>query len=384
MKKIKWEICCVAGVLAMWLTACGGSAQVAGDAGAELIDKVETGQNTSENQGNETGNTASTSEEILLGDKVIVFSPQEILVTDKHFFSETTMLEIGAPEGTQIFYTTDGSEPNTNATEYTAPIELTATSGSFPNCLLIKAKAYYPDGTKSEVVTHTFWAHTEIETRFETILFSVSGQPEDLTNGTNAIFYGENVQLRGEESEREVYIEALNSDGSLIFEQGAGVRPYGGASRESAMKSMKLFARKEYDPDHGKFNIDVFGTIGEDGEVMDKYDKLVLRNYGNDFQFAFIRDELNQRLLAQVGYTNGEAVVPAVVYLNGKYYGLFYLHENYCDDFFKDKYGDGEGRYEVLEGNEKHKSVDDEDEENAAAAKEFNTTYKLLAYSDLT
>lgn len=384
MKKNKWAICCVTGVLAMWLTACGGSVQVAGDAGNEQNGNVGIGQTTSENQGNETGNTASTSREILLDGKAIVFSPQETLVTDEHFFSETTLLEIGAPEGTQIFYTTDGSEPNTNATEYTAPIELTATSGSFPNCLLIKAKAYYPDGTKSEVVTHTFWAHTEIETRFETILFSVSGQPEDLTNGANAIFYGENVQLRGEESEREVYIEALNSDGSLIFEQGAGVRPYGGASRESAIKSMKLYARKEYDPDHGKFNIDVFGTIGEDGEVMDKYDKLVLRNYGNDFQFAFIRDELNQRLLAQVGYTNGEAVVPAVVYLNGKYYGLFYLHENYCDDFFKDKYGGGEGRYEVLEGNEKHKSVDEDDEENAAAAKEFNTTYKLLAYSDLT
>lgn len=316
--------------------------------------------------------------------KSIAFSQDEVLKTKKRFFAETVMIEMVAPEGTQIYYTTDGSEPNTNSKEYTAPIELKATSKSFPNCLLLKAKAYYPDGNRSEVITHTFWAHSKIETRFETILFSVSGKPEELTNGENAIFYEDNVWQRGSESEREVYIEAVNSDGSLIFEQGAGVRPYGGASREAAIKSMKLYARKEYDPDHGKFNIDVFGTIGDDGEVIDKYDKLVLRNCGNDFQFAFMRDELNQRLAAQVGYTDCEAVVPAVVYLNGKYTGLYWLHENYCDDFFKDKYGGGSGKYEVLEGNERYKQVDDKDEENAAVAQEFNETYNKLAYSDLT
>ena len=171
----------------------------------------------------------------------------------------------------------------------------------------------------------------------------------------------------------------------MIFEQAAGIRPYGGASRGSSIKSMKLFARKEYDPYHGKFELDAFGTVGADGEIMNKYDKLVLRNYGNDLQFAFIRDELNQRLVAQAGYSNGEAVVPAVVYLNGKYYGLFYLHESYCDDFFKDKYGGStEGHYEVLEGNEQRKSEDDDDQENVAAAEEYNFMYNYFAYADMT
>ncbi len=377
MKK-RWVIGCCICAWAMVLTACGSNAQADStknmDSSAEIVYTEEQ----------DTG----TEKEIEEGDagniKAIIFSPKEVTVTERRFFAETVLLEMAAPEGARIYYTTDGSEPNTNAKEYTTPIELKEVQGSFPNCLLLKAKAYYSDGTRSEVITHTFWAHTDIETRFETILFSVSGRPEDLTNGPNAIFYEDNVKQRGKESEREVYIEAINSDGSLIFEQGAGVRPYGGASREASVKSMKLFARKEYDPKHGKFNIDIFGTMGENGQVMDKYDKLVLRNCGNDFQFAFIRDELNQRLLAQIGYTDCEAVVPAVVYLNGQYNGVYWLHENYCDDFFKDKYGDGEGKYEVLEGNEWYKQVDEEDKENAAAAREFNSSYNQLAYSDLT
>ena len=389
MRKNKCRLFLFGSVFLLMLTVCGcqnagstSGVSVGTDENGKEAGWENTGENSIENgQTDFSGKDKAVTE--LTDGRIMIFSPERVLVTEERFFSENTLLKIEAPEHTKVYYTTDGSEPNTNAKEYTGPIELRAATGSFPNCLL-KVKAYYPDGTRSEIITHTFWAHEEIENRFPTIVFSVSGRPEDLTKGENAIFYEDNVKQRGRESEREVYIEAINSDGSLIFEQGAGVRPYGGASRESAIKSMKLFARKEYDPDHGKFKIDVFGTMGADEEIINKYDKLVLRNYGNDFQFAFIRDELNQRLAAQMGYTDCEAVVPAVVYLNGEYYGLHYLHENYCDDFFKDKYGDGEGRYEVLEGNERHKNVDEDDEENAAAAKEFNTKYKLLAYSDLT
>lgn len=361
--------------LMLIFTACDGA------------ESVDSGENISSLDNVTDVNTYVSDEQEESKDyagKAMVFSEEEIWVTPQRFFTEDAVIEIDFPENAKVYYTTDGSEPNTNAKEYTKPIVLEAAEGSFPGCLLLKAKAYYGDGTKSEVVTHTFFAQTTLAERFETVIFSISGEPKELMYGINGTFYDDNVYERGRDSEREIYIEAMDSDGSLLFEQGAGVRPYGGASRGASIKSMKLFARKEYDPEHGKFKTDVFGTIGENGRVMDKYDKLVLRNYGNDFQFAFIRDELNQRLVAQMGYTGCEAVVPAVVYLNGEYYGLFYLHENYCDDFFKDKFGDGEGSYEVLEGNERHKSESDDDPENVAAAKEFNQTYKRLAYSDLT
>lgn len=386
MKKKKWAIGVGFSVLALMLGACGEKVQR--DNHSITVEQREESPNivnpsaSTEAEGRE--DTQQSPDIRRQEGKVICFTPEEILVTTERFFSETTMLELAAPEGAKIFYTTDGSEPNTNSTEYTEPIPLEAGSGSFPNCLLLKAKAYYADGTKSEVITHTFWAYDSMENRFETIVFSVSGEPAELTNPPDGILYEDNAKQRGRESEQEVYIEAVNPDGSLIFEQAAGVRPYGGASREASIKSMKLFARKEYDPEHGKFAIDAFDTLGADGKVMDKYDKLVLRNHGNDFQFAFIRDELNQRLAAQMGYTDCEAVVPAVVYLNGKYNGVYWLHENYCDDFLKDKYGDGEGKYMVIEGNEQWKWCDEEDLEAVGATKEYNDTYYELVGSDLT
>lgn len=317
--------------------------------------------------------------------EVLSFSADgSVNITTQRFFNEHTDLTIALPDGASVYYSTDGSEPTKDSKLYEKPVRIRASSGDFPKCMVLKAKAYYADGTESEVITHTMFAQKGVENRFETLVFSISADPAVLTGAPDGILYGENYEQRGRESEREVYVEALNPDGTTVFSQGAGVRVYGAASRASSIKSLKLFARKEYDPNHGKFKIDSFGTVGADGEVMNKYDKLVLRNYGNDFQFAFIRDEINQRLAAQAGYTGVEAVVPAVVYINGDYYGLVYLHESYCDDFFSDKYGKGDGKYEVIEGSEQEKSVEDDDEDTVAAATEFNEKYNELAYSDLT
>lgn len=316
--------------------------------------------------------------------EAISFSSDGYSVIDEHFFTGTCALGISAPDNATVYYTTDGSEPDSDSDIYSEPIPLNASFGDFPTCLILRAKAVYDGGGESEIVTHSFFASLDIYTRFSNLVFSISGDPDDLFNGPDGLFYKKNYELRGKESERPIYVEALSPDGEVIFEQGAGVRIYGAASRASSIKSLKLFARKSYDPDHGKFSINAFGTVGDDGDVIGKYDKLVLRNAGNDFQFAYIRDELNQRLAQQAGYTDYEAVLPAVVYLNGEYYGLLWLHETYCDDLLKDKYGDGEGSFEVIEGDERNKKTDDDNEENAAAAEEYNEMYNRLAYADLT
>lgn len=314
----------------------------------------------------------------------ISFTHDGVSVTEERFFATKCSLAISAPEGATVYYSTDGSEPNSDTGVYSEPISLNASIGDFPTCLVLKAKAVYSDGSESETVTHSFFCGFGIGIRFSNVIFSLSGDPDDLFNKPDGIFYGKNYEKRGKESERPIYVEAISSGGDTIFEQGAGVRIYGAASRSSSIKSLKLFARKSYDPEHGKFAIDVFDTPDVDGESIDKYDKLVLRNAGNDFQFAYIRDELNQRLAQQAGYTDYEGVVPVVTYLNGKYYGLLWLHETYCDDLLKDKYGKGEGSFEVIEGSERNKKTDDDDTDNVAAAEEYNELYNRFAYSDLT
>ncbi len=224
--------------------------------------------------------------------------------------------------------------------------------------------------------------------KFTTYVFSITGKPSDLTLRPDGIFYGKNYEKRGRESEREIHLDVWDPNGKLIISQNCGIRIFGAYSRQSYLKSVKLFARSEYDAEHKNFKYNFFDTLkldGSDGFVK-KYKKLVLRNSGNDYQFAWIRDELCQTLASLAGFDDYEAVKPAVYYLNGEYKGLYWLHESYCDNYFKNKYGDTDknGEFVVCEGSEQEKKTDDDDESTVKAANEFNAKYEQLKNLDYT
>ena len=304
----------------------------------------------------------------------------------EYFYAEDIAVELVNRTGNPgyITYTMDGTEPTADGAVYEKPLLLTAGGTDFPNVYTIRAKAWYENGEASETYVHTYFVSETVKERFSTMIFSINGNPAELTDGPEGILYGENYKQRGRESERVVSIEAFSADGELLFSQFSGVRVFGGGSREFAIKSLKLFARKEYQEGKGTFETTVFGSMTVDGEEpIEKYDKLVLRAGGDDFQRGFIRDELAQRLAGVAGFAAYEAVVPAVVYINGEYYGFHWLHESYCDKYFQYRNGKSKGEYIVLEGSDTYKSISD-DEAEAAAAKEYNRTYKKYAAADLT
>lgn len=223
--------------------------------------------------------------------------------------------------------------------------------------------------------------------KFTTYVFSITGNPADLTDYPNGLFYGKNYEARGRESERPVLVEAWDKDGNMILSQVAGLRIYGAYSRQNYLKSVKLFARESYDAANKNFKFNFFDTLKlYEDKTVKKYKKLVLRDSGNDYQFAWIRDELAQTLAPLAGFTDYEACEPAIYYLNGEYKGFYWLHEVYCDNYFKNKYGDEgkEGEFVVIEGSETKKSEEDDDEISVKAAKEFNIAYSDLSTFDYT
>lgn len=323
-------------------------------------------------------------------DKVYEFvDDRPVFSLEGSFYSYSILVELKTAEPATIYYTTDGSEPDQSDILYDPQegIPISRQARDFPTAHTIKARAYYPDGSQSAVAAHTYFSAKDLQERFTTVVVSVSGPAEELTEGPDGIFYGDNYNERGDDTEREVFISAWDETGEELFAQYCGVRIYGGASRGNSIKSMKIYARKSYSSGIGKFHTDIFGTPVEDGsgKVVAEYDKLVLRNCGNDFQFGFIRDELSQTLAMQAGFTDYEAVVPAAVFLNGEYYGLFWLHESYCDDYFKNKYPNAEaqGEFVIAEGNERYKN-EEEDDGKEVYAQEYNAMYETYSQADLT
>ena len=297
-----------------------------------------------------------------------------------------------APNGV-TFYTMNGSEPapdGKGSTRYEEPIAIEAGKGDYPKARTLKAKTFYADGTISPTAVHTYFVAEGITTRFSDssarlLIISLIGDTADFLGKPDGILYGENYKLRGDVSERPVHVEILDASGSLLVSQYAGARVYGAYSRQNAVKSLKLIARKSYASGVGKFKYDFFGTKNSLGEDIASYDRLVLRSYGNDWQFAFLRDELNQRLLGKAGYLCYEEVCPAIVYLNGSFYNFVWMHESYCDTYFKQKFPDDtkKGEFIVIGGTETAKNPDT-DQNDVAECKEFNDAYNSFRDLDYT
>lgn len=357
-----------------------------------------SGKNSS---GQNAGRAADSN---VSSDKIPEFGEQEIAFSKAgYFYSMDTAVEILSKKPGKIYYTTDGSEPDKKQNLYKEAIKLIANQDTKANCF--KAKAFFEDGTESKTVIHTYFVGKNVTERFDTPIFSVTTDPYNLYDYEYGIFTEgklrddfikdnpnaeidpsspANYNMRGKESEREVYLEILTPDGTRITGQAAGIRTYGGWSRANKQKSIKIYARKEYDKENSKLCYEFFPDRTDvKGKVIDSYKQLVLRSCGNDNGFAFIRDELFQTLSGQAGYPDYEAVSPAAMFVNGEYRGFYWLHEVYGDDYFKDHYGKYSGKFEIIEGGELFK-IEEEDGKNAQVIKDYEDIYSAYSKLDLT
>lgn len=305
--------------------------------------------------------------------------------SDKAFYDKNLKISVVVPEGCRVFYSLDGLKPDNTSALYEEPLVLEVRDDTFSDAYSFKAVAELEDGSYSRVAARTFFVMKEIADRFTTMVICVSGNPSELTEEPDGIFYGENYRARGLGSEREVYVEARNPDDTIAFEQFAGVRIKGGGSRKNEIKGMRLFARKEYDPLHKKFRFSGFNTPKEDGsnDIIDSYFRICLRPGGTDWNEAYIRDEVCQTLARQAGMECTESVLPVSVYLNGAYYCFAWLHEDWCNDLLKEKYGDASGKFYKIEGAELNKKNQDEDRIVSELAEEYCKTYDELIKLDM-
>ncbi len=131
----------------------------------------------------------------------------------------------------------------------------------------------------------------------------------------------------------------MTTDGAeAVLTQNCGIRIQGNYSRSDWQKGFRLYAREEYGEkrfDYAVFGDDLKNTVGE---TIDSFKTLVLRAGGNCTFSAKFNDAYWQSLMTELDIDTKNSR-PCVVYLNGEYWGVYVLEEDFSDNYYEDHYG---------------------------------------------
>lgn len=287
-----------------------------------------------------TTETEFISEEIIVyGHTVPQFSHDGGIYTDSLTISFLIPDDI---KGCTIRYTTNGDEPTMKSDIYDSPIEILMKK----EAVVFRAACFDNDGNiLGNIITNTYIKADP--DRFTTDIICITADKNDLYGSKGII---NNSTMSGSDWERPAHIEYYEVDGNNIINTDAGLRIFGGSSRILEQKSFRIIARKSNYFDNikyegkGSFRYKLF-----ENRDVDKFDKFILRNGGNDSLQSTAADSLYMTLLRDsvanlfiskvsdnVDYQDSKFVT---VYLNGEYYGILDMKEYIDDKYVENLYG---------------------------------------------
>lgn len=318
-------------------------------------------------------------------------SEKQILFSyESGFYPHDITIEMTNQSQGEILYTLDGSLPspeNGNTMRYDAKADIYLPCAQQEQVYTIKA-AIYDDKNDflGKVYSRTYILGYDVNSRYSTPVLTISGNPEEILESEEAgILSSSNRLLKGREYEREVSVTLFDQEGKETFSLECGLRVHGTFSREKNQPSFRLYARSEYD-ENNLFNYYFFDDDYNTANVLiPRYKRIILRNGGNDNGYAYLRNELANRLGSMAGFPDTQHSSPICIYVNGEYFGVYWFINNFDEWYFAEKYGEYDGRMVILEGTASELvEKEDEDELSKRIREEYNAFYLFGSSADLS
>lgn len=247
-------------------------------------------------------------------------------------FNQKFTLTIKAPlKGAKIYYTLDGSSPTKEkGLLYVKPLVIDRT-------VVVRAVAISQSLLPSMPVTATylFGETTSLP------IFSLCLPDSVLSNTTASQF--ENTRWLG-------HVELMYKDAPSSFSTIATISIPGQSSRMYKQKPFKINFSE-----HVGLGAVSLPFLSQNSRA---YSSILLRNAGNDIKDAFLRDAL-AHVLTQPANLEQSAYHPAVIYVNGNFYGLLNLREFMGDEYFQLALSTAETNFETRDFPQGGKSIEE-------------------------
>ena len=312
-----------------------------------------------------------------------------IFSKESGFYDNEFLLTLSSSEGSEIYYTTDSSNPLNSSTikKYTEPIKIYDRSsepnfyaeigddensplfiGSFggykrPKYLIDKAMVIRAlcknDEGISEIVDNTYFVTTgNLEKYNNFTIISLVVNPEDLFDPDKGIYvvgneyieaknnidpndfmsmfqlmYVSNFYKEGPEWEKKTNM-AIFENGKIILQQNVGIKIRGFSTKMQAGKSFNVYAKKRFGEKTIK-NILFKENYDAKHQLITKYKSIGLRNI---FQDERIKDEIGNILLYGREYQAISDTRKSILFLNGEYWGFYIIIEKFSESYFESHY----------------------------------------------
>ena len=329
------------------------------------------------------------------------------------FYTDSFTLQLSSPNiSDTILYTLDGSDPDINnigGKSYTTKEDYSTTdtinisyhtyiyTGSFTiknrsidtnkicdirpayawwdapsynlqKSTVVKAKAYKYAANSSEIVTNTFFVEPSGVNRYNIPVVSISTNEDNLFDYYTGIhvpgklFY-ENFPLggywpkikanytqKGRTWERPAHIEYF-VNGTKEIDQNIGIRIAGNVSRGWGRKSLRIYARSDYDKQN-RLNYPLFANHfrrGNPSQALTSFKRLTIRNSGTNWKTQLFIDAFAQESIKHLNM-DILSFSPTILFLNSEYWGVMNIRERLDQHYLKDHYDIDEQDVVIIKG----------------------------------
>lgn len=294
------------------------------------------------------------------------------------FYATAQSLSFECEPGDTVYYTTTYAEPTRSSNYFQAknPLPISTTN-------IIRARCFSKNKIPSDIVTNTYF----IKLRDHNLpVVSISTTQANLTDpktgiycngdGTNGLVGNGQTVKRNYNQDwcRPANFEFFDTAGVQQLNQELDIRILGCWTRAYAAKTLGICPKKKFG--ENRLRYDLFRATKPDH----KYKDIQLRNSGNDFSYSMMRDGLMQSIVMnRLPGLNFMAYEPAVLYLNGQYWGLHNLRERSNEDWVYSNYGLDDDEVQTLEA-----TIDIDSDRDIATDADFIAFSNYLKNNDMT
>lgn len=240
--------------------------------------------------------------------------PVEFSIAGGFYNSEQTVT-LSAGSGNSIFYTDDGTAPTTESIKYTDPIVINSTTR-------IRARCIEDDKLPGPLTCNTYFIN---EKNRKLPVISITTDPALLWDETVGL-YTNRYKLK----EIPVSLEYFTTDGVQAFSVNAAIGPGTISSYDCPQMPMQVAVKPKYGTDF--INYKLFD------KPITKFNRLRLRNSGDTWSSNYMADNIVDAIITGHMDVKNQAYAPVVVYLNGEYWGLYDLREDFFPLYFSENF----------------------------------------------